>query len=135
MLYQFLLYRIVIHTVFFIFFFVMVYHGILNIVACAIQYDCRLSILHIPASIFLYQFLFQVRIIDLRCCVSSGVQQSDSAVHIHVSILIYILFLEFPLWVNGPPYVSGGTGSIPGPAQWVKDLALLQLWHRSQLQL
>ena len=27
------------------------------------------------------------------------------------------------------------TGLIPGPAQWVKDLAFLQLWHRSQLWL
>ena len=27
------------------------------------------------------------------------------------------------------------TGSIPGPAQWVKDLALLQLQYRSNLQL
>ena len=26
-------------------------------------------------------------------------------------------------------------GLIPSPAQWVKDLALLQLWCRSQLQL
>ena len=26
-------------------------------------------------------------------------------------------------------------GLIPGPAQWVKDPALLQLWHRSQKQL
>ena len=26
-------------------------------------------------------------------------------------------------------------GSIPGPAQWVKDLVLLQLQRRSQLQL
>ena len=25
--------------------------------------------------------------------------------------------------------------SIPGPVQWVKDLELLQLWHRSLLQL
>ena len=25
-------------------------------------------------------------------------------------------------------------GFIPSPVQWVKDLALLQLWHRSQLQ-
>ena len=29
----------------------------------------------------------------------------------------------------------GGAGSIPGPVQWVKDLVLLQLWCRSQLQL
>ena len=26
-------------------------------------------------------------------------------------------------------------GSIPSTGQWVKDLALLQLWHKSQLQL
>ena len=29
----------------------------------------------------------------------------------------------------------GGTGLIPGLAQWVKDLASPQLWHRSQLWL
>ena len=27
------------------------------------------------------------------------------------------------------------TGSILGPAQWLKDLALLQLWHKLQLWL
>lgn len=26
-------------------------------------------------------------------------------------------------------------GSVPGLAHWVKDLALLQVWHRSQLWL
>ena len=31
--------------------------------------------------------------------------------------------------------VCEGTGSIPTPVQWVKDLVLLQLWCRSQLQL
>ena len=30
---------------------------------------------------------------------------------------------EFPLWCN-----RRVTGLMPGPAQWVKDLALLQLW-------
>ena len=37
-------------------------------------------------------------------------------------------------WVNNLAFLCGGTFSIPGPAQWVKDLTLLQLWHRSQLQ-
>ena len=33
---------------------------------------------------------------------------------------------EFPLWHRGIGGLSAGvdTGSIPGPAQWVKDLAL-----------
>ena len=30
---------------------------------------------------------------------------------------------------------AGSHIPIPGPAQWVKDPALLQLWHRRQLQL
>ena len=37
--------------------------------------------------------------------------------------------------VNDPVYLCGGTSSIPGLAQWVKDLELLPLWWRSQLQL
>ena len=36
------------------------------------------------------------------------------------------------LWVNDPTHLHGVAGSIPSPAQWVMDLALLQLWHRSQ---
>lgn len=42
---------------------------------------------------------------------------------------------EFLLWqwVNDAACLSGGPGS--SPAQWVKDLELLQLWHRLQLQL
>ena len=38
-------------------------------------------------------------------------------------------------WVKDPVLSLQGWGSEPGPAQWVKDLALLQLWCRSQLQL
>ena len=34
---------------------------------------------------------------------------------------------------NDPAHLRGGTGSIPGPGQWVKELALLKLWCRSQL--
>ena len=30
-------------------------------------------------------------------------------------------------WNNDPASFCGGTGSIPGPSQWVKDPALLQL--------
>ena len=42
-------------------------------------------------------------------------------------------------WVKNPTASSsgcyGGTGSIPGPVLWVKDLALLQLSGRLQLWL
>ena len=38
-------------------------------------------------------------------------------------------------WVNDLVCLCGTTSSIPGPVKWVKDLALLQLWHRLQLQL
>ena len=32
-------------------------------------------------------------------------------------------------------HFCSGTGSIPSPVQWVKDLVLLELWCRLQLQL
>ena len=38
-------------------------------------------------------------------------------------------------WDKSPISIHEDVGSISGPEQWVKDLVLLQLWHRSQLQL
>ena len=38
-------------------------------------------------------------------------------------------------WVNDLACLCGMARSIPGPAQWAKDLTLLQLWFRLQLQL
>ena len=38
-------------------------------------------------------------------------------------------------WVNDSAFVCGAAGSIPGPVQCVKDLALLHLWCRSQILL
>ena len=43
---------------------------------------------------------------------------------------------EFLLWhsrLRNPCGLCGGEDSIPGPVLWVKDQALLQLWHRSKL--
>ena len=37
--------------------------------------------------------------------------------------------------VNDPACLCGGTGWIPSLEQWVKDVALLQVWCRSQLWL
>ena len=38
-------------------------------------------------------------------------------------------------WINDPACLCEGTTLIPGPAQWVKDPVLRQLWFRSQFQL
>ena len=38
-------------------------------------------------------------------------------------------------WVNGLACLCGGTRSILGLVQWIKNLELLQLWHRSHLWL
>ena len=38
-------------------------------------------------------------------------------------------------WVNDPACLFGVASLIPCLVRWVKDLALLQLWCRSQLQL
>ena len=54
------------------------------------------------------------------------------------SLDIFRQLKEYPLWCSGlrtQHCLCGGTGSIPGLVHWVKDLMLLQLWHRSQLQL
>ena len=39
------------------------------------------------------------------------------------------------LWINDLAYLYGIASLIPDPVWWVKDPALLQLWHRSQMQL
>lgn len=43
--------------------------------------------------------------------------------------LLNKLFLEFPLWRKATAawLQHHGAGSIPGPAEWVKDAVLLQL--------
>ena len=41
------------------------------------------------------------------------------------------IFQEFPLWHSGISGVSGARVQIPSPAQWVKDLAWMQLQLRS----
>lgn len=38
-------------------------------------------------------------------------------------------------WVNDLELFLWWLGSIPGPKKWVKDLALMKVWCRSQLQL
>ena len=38
-------------------------------------------------------------------------------------------------WVNDPACFCGIASSIPSLVQWVKDLALLQLWCRPQRRL
>jgi len=38
-------------------------------------------------------------------------------------------------WVHDLTCLCGGTGLIPGLAQWVKELGFLQLWLRWQLWL
>ena len=42
---------------------------------------------------FLFFFLIFIgTIVDLQCCVISGVQQSESVIHVHISTLLSILF-------------------------------------------
>ena len=37
-------------------------------------------------------------------------------------------------WANDPGFFCGIANLIPSLAQWVKDQAFPQLWHRSQLE-
>ena len=37
-------------------------------------------------------------------------------------------------WINDPACLCGIASLIPGPKQWVKDLVLLQLQHRWQME-
>ena len=37
-------------------------------------------------------------------------------------------------WVKNPGSIHEDVGLIPDFAQWIKDLALLRLWCRSQMQ-
>ena len=38
--------------------------------------------------------------------------------------------MEFPLWLSGnkPNHIHEDAGLIPGPARWVKHLALHDVW-------
>ena len=38
-------------------------------------------------------------------------------------------------WLSFQHFLCGSIGSNPGLVQWVKNLVLPQLWHRSQLWL
>lgn len=61
--------------------------------------------------------------------------QQGCFLHTSVSVSTNKYWVEFLLWRSGMGCDSGtlGWGSVPGPAEWVKDLALPQLQPKSDL--
>ena len=41
--------------------------------------------------VVVFNFIFYLSIVDLQCCVSFRIQQSDSSIHTYIYIYIYIL--------------------------------------------
>ena len=40
--------------------------------------------------VVVFNFIFYLSIVDLQCCVSFRIQQSDSSIHTYIYIYIYI---------------------------------------------
>ena len=40
--------------------------------------------------VVVFNFIFYLSIVDLQCCVSFRIQQSDSSIHTYIHIYIYI---------------------------------------------
>ena len=54
-------------------------------------------------------------------------ETNDNKIHVGVPVVAQ--------WLTNPTRNHEVAGSIPGLTQWVKDLALHELWCRSQMQL
>lgn len=62
-------------------------------------------------------------------------QRAKGGARVHRGFATKTRYSAVAQWVNDLTCLCGSAGLVPSPAQWVKDPALLQLWHRSQLQL